>query len=148
MRFTLSKEFRFEASHMLAHHDGKCARLHGHSWVFEIHVRGNYLRPDGPQKNMVHDYGDLGKVGDYLVECLDHQHLNEILEVDSPTSEYVAQWLYLHIDTMAQRSMEAGTPDNPKVEYPHDSAAHVIAPSLVAIVVRETCTTACRLDFE
>ncbi|NES98612.1 MAG: 6-carboxytetrahydropterin synthase QueD, partial [Desertifilum sp. SIO1I2] len=32
------KEFRFEAAHHLPHHDGKCRRLHGHSWVGRVQV--------------------------------------------------------------------------------------------------------------
>jgi 6-pyruvoyltetrahydropterin/6-carboxytetrahydropterin synthase len=36
----IRKRFRFESSHVLPHHTGKCARLHGHSYRLEVTVRG------------------------------------------------------------------------------------------------------------
>ena len=55
------KEFRFEAAHRLPHHDGKCCRLHGHSWLGRVYVKGNQLIKDGSKQGMLLDYGDLKK---------------------------------------------------------------------------------------
>jgi 6-pyruvoyltetrahydropterin/6-carboxytetrahydropterin synthase len=42
-QWLLAKEFRFEAAHQLPYHDGKCARLHGHSWHGVVYVAGDTL---------------------------------------------------------------------------------------------------------
>jgi 6-pyruvoyltetrahydropterin/6-carboxytetrahydropterin synthase len=67
----ISKTFRFEASHILPKHPGKCSRLHGHSWVLEVAVTGFVDDVTG----FVQDYADISKVIDPLIERLDHRHL-------------------------------------------------------------------------
>lgn len=116
--WTLEKEFRFEASHVLPHHDGKCARLHGHSWKGRLICEGETLHQSGPKAGMLVDYHDMTSVIKPLVEeYLDHYHLNESLALENPTSEEVARWIY----------------DQVKPQLP----------SLVAVVVEETCTSRC-----
>jgi 6-pyruvoyltetrahydropterin/6-carboxytetrahydropterin synthase len=98
MVYTLSKIITFEASHQLMNHDGKCARLHGHSWRAAIVCSGNQLIDSGAKQNMLIDYGDIkGAVKDIVDDYLDHHHLNETLKTDSPTSEFLARWLYKKI---------------------------------------------------
>lgn len=92
--WVLKKTFRFEASHQLIDHDGKCAKLHGHSWVCDVEVYGTHLIKEGPKRNMVLDYSDLKLVVEPIIDKLDHTHLNESLNTDMPTSEYIAQTLY------------------------------------------------------
>jgi 6-pyruvoyltetrahydropterin/6-carboxytetrahydropterin synthase len=93
--WTLTKEFRFEASHVLRHHDGKCARLHGHSWVLVVGYVGTRLIADGPKQGMVCDYADIKRLMKPIVEeYLDHHHLNDTVDDDAPTSERVAQFVY------------------------------------------------------
>lgn len=119
--WTLTKTFRFEASHQLKHHDGKCSRLHGHSWCGAIEVSGGKLMVDGPKTNMLMDYADLSKIVKQLVdEFLDHYHLNETLYTDSPTSEFIARWIYMRVKPM------------------------VAAGLLLAVTIEETCTSRCR----
>jgi len=67
----LKKKFRFEASHILSKHPGKCSRLHGHSWVLHVMVEG----PVNPDTGFVMDYGDISKAVKPIVEDLDHRHL-------------------------------------------------------------------------
>lgn len=87
----IRKLFRFEASHVLPYHQGKCARLHGHSYRLEVNVAGP-LREDGPDRGMVMDFGDLSRiVKTEILERLDHRHLNEI--VDNPTCERLLAWI-------------------------------------------------------
>lgn len=116
--WTLSKEFRFEASHQLPHHDGKCRRLHGHSWRGMATVCGTKLEEAGSKQGMVVDYGDLSALLKPLVEeYLDHHHLNDSLGLESPTSEAIAQWVHAKL--------------RPR------------CPGLVSITVEETCTSRC-----
>ena len=92
-KFTLAKKFRFEASHQLMQHDGVCARLHGHSYGFELEVRGpmGFL---GPKANMVLDYSEISQAGKKIVDQLDHFFLNEVLDENMPTAEFISQWIY------------------------------------------------------
>lgn len=94
MAWELSKRFTFEASHRLPAHDGKCARLHGHSWVLTVVVAGGSLHEAGPKKGMLVDYYDLAQAVRPLVEGhLDHWHLNDTVD-PNPTSEVIARWVY------------------------------------------------------
>ena len=119
LRWTLTKEFTFEAAHRLPRHDGKCARLHGHSWKMQVEVESPALCESGPKTGMVMDFGDIKAAVASLVEShLDHHYLNDTLELESPTSEKVAQWVFQAI--------------LPKL------------PNLRAVTINETCTSACR----
>lgn len=99
--WTLQKEFRFEASHQLPNHDGKCARLHGHSWVGRIEVSGNRLHTDGPKAGMLLDFGDISAALKPLLDAfLDHHHLNETTGLHNPTSEAIARWIYERLEAV------------------------------------------------
>ena len=118
-QWQLYKEFRFEAAHRLPHHDGKCARLHGHSWVCRVYIQGDRLIETGPKQGMLMDFGDIkAYMKPLLDEYLDHYYLNETLAMESPTSEAIAQWIYQQL-----------------------AAAKL--PGLLAVEVLETCTSGC-----
>jgi len=67
----LRKTFRFEASHLLPRHNGKCRRLHGHSWVLHVFVDGTINKETG----FVMDYALISEQVKPLIEKLDHRHL-------------------------------------------------------------------------
>ncbi len=68
----ISKEFTFEASHILPKHKGKCSRLHGHSWRLWVVVEG----PIHEETGFVCDYGELKMLVDsQVINKLDHSHL-------------------------------------------------------------------------
>jgi 6-pyruvoyltetrahydropterin/6-carboxytetrahydropterin synthase len=114
--FTLEKEVRWEAAHRLPGHDGKCARLHGHSYRAVLVLESPSLIPDGPKRGMVQDYADVeAAVRPVVDEWLDHRYLNETLGEHNTTSEAIARWLF-------HRLKEA-------------------LPLLVAVRLHETCTT-------
>jgi 6-pyruvoyltetrahydropterin/6-carboxytetrahydropterin synthase len=62
--YRLEKKFRFEASHQLPQHDGKCRRLHGHSWVGTLILEGDDtdLVVGGPKSGMLVDFGDVSRL--------------------------------------------------------------------------------------
>lgn len=95
MPFELRKSFAFEASHVLTGHNGKCARLHGHSYVMTLVLRGARLQRSGPQRNMLADFCDISAAAKKIIAShLDHHHLNETLQTDSPTAEFIARWVF------------------------------------------------------
>lgn len=97
--FQLQKTFKFEASHQLVHHDGKCSRLHGHSFTLSVELSAEALQKGGPGSNMVCDFGTVSKIVKPLLEShLDHYHLNESLNTDSPTAEFIAKWVYERLE--------------------------------------------------
>jgi len=116
--FILKKQFKFEASHQLPNHDGKCARLHGHSWVMVIWVEGDRLITEGCKQGMVIDYGDISRIVKPLVnDHLDHYHLNDSMGLINPTSESIAVWVYERL--------------KPSLDC------------LYAVEIQETCTSSC-----
>ncbi|MDH3283492.1 MAG: 6-carboxytetrahydropterin synthase QueD [Acidobacteriota bacterium] len=85
----LAREYRFEASHVLPRHPGRCRFLHGHSYRFVVKVCGSI----DPEQGMVIDFGDLDTaVERHVLERVDHQHLNDLLE--NPTAEWIAIWIW------------------------------------------------------
>jgi 6-pyruvoyltetrahydropterin/6-carboxytetrahydropterin synthase len=88
----IRKTFRFEAAHVLPHHKGKCARLHGHSYRFEVALSGP-LRTEGPAQGMILDFDDLETIVAPLVtDKLDHVSLNDVMP--NPTAEHIALWIW------------------------------------------------------
>lgn len=93
--FELCKEFRFEAGHVLTYHDGKCREPHGHSYILTVHLSGKRLIHEGPKKNMLVDFSDVTAIVKPMIEkYFDHRWLNDSLECDSPTVEFIAQWIF------------------------------------------------------
>lgn len=72
MNVIISKDFTFEASHILPKHPGKCSSLHGHSWKLTISVEG----PVNADTGFVVDYSKLKQlVNTEIIQFIDHTHL-------------------------------------------------------------------------
>ncbi len=88
----IRKQFKFEAAHVLPYHDGKCSRLHGHSYRLDVTVEGP-LETAGPATGMVVDFDVLSQVvRANVIDALDHRHLNDL--IDNPTSENIVAWIW------------------------------------------------------
>jgi 6-pyruvoyltetrahydropterin/6-carboxytetrahydropterin synthase len=88
----IRKQFAFEAAHVLPYHQGKCSRLHGHSYRLDVSVAGA-LAAAGPASGMVIDFDELARiVRATVIEKLDHTHLNDTIE--NPTSENIVVWIW------------------------------------------------------
>jgi 6-pyruvoyltetrahydropterin/6-carboxytetrahydropterin synthase len=109
------REFGFEAAHRLPSvpPEHKCARLHGHSFRVEVHVRGAV----GAESGWVMDFADVKRAFAPIHEQLDHRYLNEVAGLENPTSENLARWIWERVESAL--------------------------PGLCRIVVRETCTSGC-----
>jgi 6-pyruvoyltetrahydropterin/6-carboxytetrahydropterin synthase len=115
MKVRLTKQFHFEAAHDLPTFPAghKCRRLHGHSFRFDVIVEGEV----DPQKGYLIDYGDIKIAAEPIVRRLDHFYLNQIEGLQNPTAENLARWIWNNLKPTL--------------------------PQLTAIVVHETCTSAC-----
>jgi 6-pyruvoyltetrahydropterin/6-carboxytetrahydropterin synthase len=93
--FELQKSYRFEAGHVLPQHDGKCAHPHGHSYELTVHLRSDSLVKSGPKVNMVMDFQEINYIVKPMIDkFLDHCWLNDSLQCEFPTSEFIAKWIY------------------------------------------------------
>jgi 6-pyruvoyltetrahydropterin/6-carboxytetrahydropterin synthase len=92
MRVRLIKEFRFEASHRLAHlsSDHPCYRLHGHSYRVEVEVYGEVDQATG----FLVDYGDIKRIVKPIIAQLDHCHLNDIDGMQTTSAEHIVYWTW------------------------------------------------------
>lgn len=109
------KEFHFEAAHRLPNVPigHKCARLHGHSFHVRLQVRG----PVDPHSGWVLDFADIKTHFAPLLDQLDHNYLNDLPELANPTSENIARWIWQRLKPTL--------------------------PELLAVELRETCTSGC-----
>ena len=92
MRVALSRDFRFEAAHLLpcAPEGHKCRRLHGHSYRVDVHVTG----PVDAATGWVLDFGDIARAVAPVLGELDHRNLNEVPGLENSTSELLARYLW------------------------------------------------------
>ncbi|MDZ4723571.1 MAG: 6-carboxytetrahydropterin synthase QueD [candidate division Zixibacteria bacterium] len=95
MKVTLTKEFRFEASHRLDHlpPSHPCYNLHGHSYRVLIQVHGKVDETTG----FLIDYADIKRIVDPIVSRLDHTHLNNVDGLSITSTEFIARWLWERI---------------------------------------------------
>ena len=64
----VTKEFRAEIAHRLPNHPGACQFIHGHSYRFQVTVKG----PQQPETGMVVDFKDLKKHMELIIGPWDH----------------------------------------------------------------------------
>ena len=136
--FDLTKDFRFETAHRLVNdYKGKCANLHGHSWNGTVTLRCSKLDAQG----MGIDYADIKeRITNAIDAIFDHatvlyredplvadlrKYLCKVVVMDeNPTSEVIGAFIF----DMATKQM---------ADFPHAK--------VVEVVIKETCTSACRI---
>lgn len=159
---TVTKQLRTETGHRLTNYEGRCAHLHGHSYLWEVTCKRQGGLDD---KNMVMDFKDLKKAMNLVLDPLDHAlvlsptdplwnlaahavdfqfPLHTVLQAtngesprliawhDNPTAESFAQWALLSI----QRALE----DLFVAENPTE-AMHRMPYFISAVRVWETATS-------
>jgi 6-pyruvoyltetrahydropterin/6-carboxytetrahydropterin synthase len=84
----VGKEFTFDSAHFLPKYYGKCERMHGHTYRLRISVEGQI-----GENGLVMDFVILKKiVKEQVLNKLDHQLLNDVLEI--PSCENIAKWIW------------------------------------------------------
>ena len=74
MKLTVSKIFTFETAHALWGYDGKCANIHGHSYILTVSISGPIIQDENhPKYGMIMDFGELKEiVKPEIVDVYDH----------------------------------------------------------------------------
>lgn len=96
----LHTEFKFDAAHFIEGYDGKCSRMHGHSYKVKITAKSHKLNPSKYLKtpDMVCDFNELKWAArDSEKGGLDHSVLNDLMD-NSTTAERIAE--FIHKETM------------------------------------------------
>lgn len=94
--WTLHTEFKFDAAHLIEGYDGKCGRMHGHSYKVHVSAESQKLNPSKylDTDDMVCDFRELKWASKGAEKGgLDHSVLNEELPVN-PTAERIAEFIY------------------------------------------------------
>ena len=65
--------------------------MHGHTFNIKIFVKDKINPKDG----FVMDFFDIDKIfNKYIHSIIDHKVLNDIQNLNNPTSEYLAKWIW------------------------------------------------------
>lgn len=89
MNMKITKIFEFDSAHNLINYNGKCEKLHGHTYRLEVTVSGV---PD--INGLVIDFTLLKSiVNECIIEKLDHQYLNELFDFNT-TCENLLVWMW------------------------------------------------------
>ena len=110
-KMRIYKEFKFDSAHWLPHvsPEHKCANMHGHTYMVEIHVEDEL----DPKLGWVLDYNDLRKHVEPLINQLDHMVLNEIDGLENPTAENMALWLWDKLKPALSQLAQVVVKENP-----------------------------------
>ncbi len=104
---TATKEFTFDAAHMLSGHNGLCRNLHGHTYRVEVTVsygKGEVI-PDGPSEGMIIDFKKLKtKLNEDIFDKMDHAYIyNSLGGVDENAIADLCKTLNMKVYDMANR---------------------------------------------
>ena len=97
--WTLHTEFKFDAAHYIDGYDGKCGRMHGHTYKVHMKAKSHKLNPSAYLKtlDMVCDFKELKWAAkDSERGGFDHGVLNDLMQ-ENTTAERIAE--YIHQET-------------------------------------------------
>src|SRR5437660_7295576 len=91
MAMRIAKTFRFEAAHRLEGWDPshKCHNLHGHSYKVQLVLEGPVPKFGD---ECVLDFGEIRHWWSMIEPSVDHQYLNEALNIKNTTAEVLCVW--------------------------------------------------------
>ncbi len=113
------RKFRFEAAHQLPNvpEGHQCGRMHGHSFEVILHANQDITAQD-----MAVDFDLLINKWQPLHDELHHTCLNDIKDLENPTSELIAAWIWNRLK-----------PEMPELSW---------------VTIYETVTAGCHYDGE
>lgn len=95
----LNTEFKFDAAHYIDGYNGKCGRMHGHTYKVHMKAKSNKLNPSAylGTSDMVCDFKELKWAAkDSKKGGFDHGVLNDLMQ-ENTTAERIAE--YIHQET-------------------------------------------------
>ena len=95
----LHTEFKFDSAHFIDGYNGKCGRMHGHTYRVKMTAKAHKLNPSAylDTDDMVCDFKELKWAAkDAMKGGLDHGILNDLINVNT-TAERIAE--YIHQET-------------------------------------------------
>lgn len=134
MRYSIKKDFRFEAAHRLVNgYEGKCSHIHGHSWLARVTLASENLNSVG----MVLDFAETKKLGTWINDHLDHAML--VAQEDVEMLQFLSQSNQRHFVFM-------GNPTSERLAELVFSKAVEFCYPVVAVEIQETCTASARFE--
>jgi len=102
--FDVTVEQSFAAGHALRNYKGKCENVHGHNFKVQVRIEGERLDEAG----LLVDFIDVKNGMLKVINCLDHQFLNEVppFDVKNPSAENIAEYFFSELSAL----MPAGVP--------------------------------------
>ena len=98
----ITKRASFEAAHHLNNYDGKCSRVHGHSYKLEVtvsgHINPSWCDTDSATEAMVCDFTRLKNIIKKVIDKYDHADLN--CYFDQPTAEIMCISIYNELEEL------------------------------------------------
>ncbi len=90
MSWVLRVRDKFSAAHFLREYEGKCERLHGHTFQVEVQVEVDELNKTGIGIDFLEIKGKLARI------LPDHKNLNEVYNFN-PSAENLARRFFLEL---------------------------------------------------
>ena len=89
------KEFSFDSAHFLPNVPlgHKCREMHGHTYRLVVYLEG----PIDEKKGWVIDFAELKEIVRAILADVDHKCLNNLPELENPTCELLAKWLWARL---------------------------------------------------
>lgn len=93
----IEKDFQFEAAHFFEHQDANelFKKIHGHSFKGTVRIEGNPQE----EKGWIRDLWKIEQIVLEVIKPLDHALLNEVPELDKPSLENIAQWIFTRLES-------------------------------------------------
>jgi len=90
----VTKEFLFDSAHFLPKYNGKCEKMHGHTYKLQVTVKSEVNQDDG----LAYDFVKLKKiVMEDVIKIMDHNLINDIVEI--PSAEFMVIWMWDKLKT-------------------------------------------------
>lgn len=91
----LVKFLSFSAAHYLENYDGKCANLHGHTWMVQVKIDWDtfYSFAHNVNNGMLVDFS---LIKDRIINRFDHTTLNDVIKIN-PTAENLSAIMCLDL---------------------------------------------------
>jgi 6-pyruvoyltetrahydropterin/6-carboxytetrahydropterin synthase len=90
MAWELIVKQKFACAHFLEHYQGKCEKMHGHTFELEVHFKADSLQKSGISI-------DFTEIKQFLHDLVpDHKVLNEVYDF-SPSAENLSRHFYHEI---------------------------------------------------